>query len=143
MNTADRGQDQNPVGATPDTIPFPDLRLQMNFYLTKNTSGVRWQLKKLWVNLKQVCMPLMTARIKSREFSAILPHPVLYSICLDSCGGEWEWCVVYLTSFFSSNLSMARDYTECTLGLRSILSCDSVLGLSTGSNSDPSRLSWK
>lgn len=100
MNIADRGQDQNPVGATPDSIPFPDFRLQMNFYLTKNTSRVRWQLKRLWVNLKQVCMQLITARIKSREFSAILPHPVLYSICLDSWRGVGVVCYIFNFLFF-------------------------------------------
>lgn len=66
MNSADKGHDRNSVRATPDVIPFPDFRLQMNFYLTKNnTSGARWQLKKLPVNLKQACMPPIIARIKS------------------------------------------------------------------------------
>lgn len=37
----------------------------MNFYLTKNTSRAGWQLKKLSVNLKQVCVPLMIAEDKT------------------------------------------------------------------------------
>lgn len=36
----------------------------MSFYLTKNTSRARWQLKKLLVNLKQVYMPLLLAEHK-------------------------------------------------------------------------------
>lgn len=63
VTKAGTGHDLNPAGATPDMIPFPDFRLQMNFYLTKNTSRAGWQLK-LSVNLKQVCVPLIIAEDK-------------------------------------------------------------------------------
>lgn len=63
MNSADKGQHRNSVKTAPDRILLlrPDFRVSVNFYLTKNTSRARWQLIKLSVNLKQVCVPLSIA----------------------------------------------------------------------------------
>lgn len=108
MGSTDKGQGWGSVRATPDSVPFLDFRAQMNFYLTKNTSRARWQLKKLSVNLKQVCVPLIIAgdeklvenfppHILFNSWFSIL---VLYPIYFDSWVGEVGWWVVFLSVFF-------------------------------------------
>lgn len=110
----------------------------MNFCLTKNTSRARWRLKKLSVNLKQVCVPLIIADggrnlgnfpphvLTPAPPSCLVPHPLWFL-------EEGGCCICKCLSSF--NLSVARDYPDCILGVTFLLLkrrwCDdNVLGLS-------------
>lgn len=101
----------------------------MNLYLAKNTSRARWQLKKLSVNLKQVCVPLIIAEDrKFRENS--LPHIwfnscfsllfcILSAVILGADGVGMMGCISKFLFYF--NLSVARGCMECILGLTFIV----------------------